>query len=197
MSVPLIILAAGASSRMRGRDKMLEDIGGVPLIRKQAETGLAFSDQVYVALPPRPHPRYAALEGLAVTCVEVADAANGMGASLRAGFTALPNGTTRAMLLLADLVEITTSDLRQVSDAESKYPHNVIWRGATQDGAPGHPILFDRSQFAAMMQLTGDTGGHQVINAAQGKVHLVPLPHDHARLDLDTPEDWAWWRARN
>jgi molybdenum cofactor cytidylyltransferase len=27
-------------------------------------------------------------------------------------------------------------------------------------------------------------------------VHLVPLKGDRALVDLDTPEDWADWRAR-
>ena len=33
--IPILILAGGASSRMQGRDKLLEDVDGVPLLRKQ------------------------------------------------------------------------------------------------------------------------------------------------------------------
>ncbi|PJE36025.1 nucleotidyltransferase family protein, partial [Pseudooceanicola lipolyticus] len=29
------------------------------------------------------------------------------------------------------------------------------------------------------------------------RVQLVPLPGQRARADLDTPEDWAAWRARH
>jgi len=33
--IPVLILAAGASSRMRGRDKLMEDVHGQPLLRHQ------------------------------------------------------------------------------------------------------------------------------------------------------------------
>ena len=194
MTLPILILAAGASSRMRGADKMLADIDGVPLVRRQAEMALTVSDQVFVALPSKPHPRYDALTGLNVTLVEVSDAADGMSASMKAGFSALPDHTKCVMVLLADLPEITGHDLRQVIDAKSQYPNNLIWRGATNTGKAGHPIIFDRTLFSEIAKLSGDTGGQSIIRAHQDKVHLVPLPDTHARMDLDTPEDWARWR---
>jgi molybdenum cofactor cytidylyltransferase len=43
--------------------------------------------------------------------------------------------------------------------------------------------------------LQGDSGGREVMAQAQGRILPVPLPADHARRDLDTPEDWAAWRA--
>ena len=68
IDLPIIILAAGASSRMRGRDKLLELVEGDPLLRRQAQMVRdVTSGPVIVALPPMPHPRYAVLKGLDVT----------------------------------------------------------------------------------------------------------------------------------
>ena len=90
-SLPVILLAAGASSRMRGRDKLMEDVDGQPLLRRQ--TRLAQSvGPVTVALPPAPHPRYTALTGLDIAPLPIPDAAEGMGASLRRAFADLPPG---------------------------------------------------------------------------------------------------------
>jgi CTP:molybdopterin cytidylyltransferase MocA len=194
MTLPIIILAAGASSRMRGADKLLEDVDGVPLIRRQVQIALQVSDDIYVAVPPKPHLRHQALDGSNVSRVEVIDAAEGMSASMRAGFAALKTGTTRAMLLLGDLPEITANDLRQVIDTMHKNPTKRIWRGATEDGAPGHPIIFDHALFADIAMLSGDAGGQSIIQANRDHVQLVPLPDQRARMDLDTPEDWALWR---
>ena len=70
LNIPIILLAAGQSSRMRGRDKLLEMVDGQPLLRRQAAMALAVTDApVLVALPAAPHPRYDAIEGLAVTPV--------------------------------------------------------------------------------------------------------------------------------
>lgn len=196
-SLPIILLAAGASSRMRGRDKLMEDVDGAPLLRRQAEKARAATvGQVLVALPPEPHDRYAALAGLDLRTVPVADAQEGMNASLRAAFAALPSGCPQAMLLLGDLPDLTTGDLVRVADAVAAHPESLVWRGVTAEGAPGHPIIFDASLFDAFQSLTGDEGGQAVVKQAKDRITLVPLPSDRARRDLDTPEDWAAWRAK-
>lgn len=194
--LPVIVLAAGASSRMRGRDKLMEEVGGRPLVRRQAEMARAVTTgPVLVALPPRPHARYDALRGLAVTPVEVAAAAEGMNASLRVAFGALPTGARAAMLVLGDLPELTENDLNSVLQAVDLKSDILVWRGATESGAPGHPIVFAAPLFPEFARLAGDGGGREVVRAAGDKVALIPLPGQHARRDLDTPEDWAEWRA--
>ena len=192
----IILLAAGASTRMRGRDKLLEQVDGMPLIRRQALMARAVTTgPVLVALPPAPHPRYAALAGLDVTPVPVAQASEGMNASLRCAFGALPVATPCAMLLLADLPELTENDLRTIAQAVDLDSEIKIWRGMTEQGAPGHPVVFHADLFDAFATLQGDTGGREVVAQAKGRVALIPLPGTRARLDLDTPEDWAAWRA--
>lgn len=196
--MPILLLAAGQSARMRGRDKLMERVEGRPLIRRQADIArAATSGPVIVALPPPPHPRHAALDGADVTRLPVADAAEGMNASLRAAFAALPPDTTLAMLLLGDLPELTAEDLAAVAQAASPETGALVWRGATADGKPGHPIVFAAPLFGEFARLSGDGGGREVVAAAGDRVQLVPLPGQRARADLDTPEDWAAWRARH
>ncbi len=194
---PIILLAAGQSSRMRGRDKLLEQVEGLPLLRRQAQMARAVTDgPVIVALPPHPHPRYGVLEDLDVTPLPVADAAEGMNASLRAAFAALPVGTTCAMVLLGDLPALTADDLHRVAAAVDLKSDTLVWRGATDEGAPGHPIMFHADLFGRIATLKGDSGGSEVVAFAGDRVQLVPLPGSRARLDLDTPEDWnAWHRG--
>ena len=195
-TLPIILLAAGQSTRMRGGDKLLEEVDGLPLIRRQAKIArAATSGPVIVALPPRPHARYDALDGLELTRLPVPGADEGMNASLRAAFAALPADAPAAMLLLADLPELTISDLNKVFQAADLSADTRVWRGATEDGKPGHPILFAAPLFGEFAKLKGDSGGRDVIAAAGDHVTLIPLPGQRARLDLDTPEDWAAWRA--
>ena len=194
--LPIILLAAGASSRMRGADKLLERVDGLPLLARQARMARAATrGPVIVALPPAPHPRYATLEGAGVTPLPVPAAAEGMSASLRTAIAALPPSTPAAMVLLADLPDLTAADLRAVLDAVDLAGPDLIWRGATDSGAPGHPIVFRADLFGALAELTGDSGGREVVAAAADRVRLVPLPGERARSDLDTPEAWAAWRA--
>ncbi|MEP2642419.1 nucleotidyltransferase family protein [Roseobacter sp.] len=193
--LPIILLAAGQSSRMRGADKLLEDIDGIPLLRRLADMACAVTrGSVLIALPHPPHPRYQCLDALAADRVAVPDAHEGMNASLRTAVAALPKDAPAAMLLLADLPDLTQDDLSTVLHAVDLTSDTLVWRGATQDGLPGHPIVFSAALFREFSTLVGDGGGRDIVAKAAGRVMLVPLPGDRARRDLDTPEDWANWR---
>ncbi len=191
---PILLLAAGRSSRMGGADKLTLPVSGTPLLRDRAMTALATGEPVFVALPSRDHPRAAHLADLPVTMLAATDAALGLAHTLRAAVAALPP-CDRFLILLADLPDITTADLQTVLAAPADHPDALIWRGATATGAPGHPVLFDASLRPHFATLTGDTGADPVIRTHRAQTVLVPLPKDNARRDLDTPADWAAWRA--
>jgi CTP:molybdopterin cytidylyltransferase MocA len=57
-------------------------------------------------------------------------------------------------------------------------------------------VIFPRDLWSDLARVTGDEGGRAVIQANKGRVRVIPLPGQMATLDLDTPEDWAAWRAR-
>ena len=182
----ILILAAGASSRMRGRDKLLEAVDGEPLLARQCRIAAATGRPVHVALPPAPHARRGLVGGAFI--VDVPRAADGIGRSIATGVAALRDAPA-ILLLLADLPELEAADLLAVLDA----PGAGLARGATADGAPGHPIRIPRAAYPDFLALTGDDGGRAAL--ARHDVTLVPLPGRRARLDLDTPEAWADWRA--
>lgn len=195
-AIPIILLAAGQSARMRGADKLAEEIEGEPLLRVMARRARAATDgPVLVALPPAPHPRYAMLDGLDVTPVPVDRADEGMNASLSTAMAILPEDAPAVMILLADLPDLQENHIRITLQAVAKYPDNLIWRGTTAGGNPGHPVVFARALFPELRTLTGDSGAQSVVKAHKDRVALIPLPGDAALNDLDTPEDWARWRA--
>jgi len=190
---PLLILAAGGSTRMRGGDKLLEDVDGMPLLRRQAKSALATNHPVFVALPQANHPRQDALQGLDVLCLIVPEAAEGMSGTMRGAVKQLP-GTGPFMLLLGDLVAIETADMQAIFQAHASYSDHLIWRGSTNVGKPGHPIIFDGSLRPDFDKLQGDGGGEALVNPLRAQTHLTPLQGGRARLDLDTPEEWEKWR---
>ena len=193
-TIAVILLAAGQSNRMRGRDKLMQHVDGMPLLRRSALRAMSVGP-VLVALPPSPHPRYGALDGLDLHQIAIPDAAEGMNASLRGALAQVPADVTAVMVLLADLPELTETDLHTVLQSVTDHPDCVIWRGATDDGTPGHPVVFDQSLFSELSDLQGDSGAQAVVRRYRHGLHLQRLPGQNALLDLDTPEDWARWRA--
>ncbi len=190
---PILILAAGNSSRMRGLDKLAQPVDGIPLLRHLTQQALNLGEPVFVALPRADHPRQALLAGLDITPIIVPDATEGMSGTMRGAVAQLPP-CQRFMMVLGDLAEIDATDMAAVLAAADRQP-GLIWRAATQDGAPGHPILFDASLIPQFANLHGDGGGETLVRPLKTQTVLVPLPGIRARRDLDTPEDWANFRA--
>ncbi len=190
----ILIPAAGASSRMRGSDKLLEEVEGKPLLRRQAIMALATGCAVVVTLPPDRPARGAALDGLAVTRVIVPDAALGLSVSLAAGLAAI-GPAPAVIVLLADLPEISAEDLNHLVARHRDLPEAIL-RATAQDGTAGHPVLFPAWVLPELGAMTGDSGARALLRGHADRVVAVALADRRAVTDLDTPEDWAAWRAR-
>jgi CTP:molybdopterin cytidylyltransferase MocA len=193
--IAIVVLGAGGSTRMRGRDKLLEEIDGVPLLRRQVMRALDTGMPVLVTLPVAPHERYAILQGLEVTTVPVPLANEGMAASMRAAIAALPAEIDAMMVVLGDMPDIEISDMNSVLKVVDIKSKNLIWRATTPDGAAGHPIVFSATLFDDLAALRGDQGGNAIVKAHSARTVSVALQGGRARTDLDTPEAWAQWRA--
>ncbi|WP_417586237.1 nucleotidyltransferase family protein [Pararhodobacter oceanensis] len=188
----LVLLAAGSSRRMRGGDKLLEPVGGVPLLRRQALACLQAVaggeiGAVAVTLAPARPARLAALEGLAITALPVPDAEAGMSASLKAAAHWAEGHAL--MVVPADMPELTAQDFHKMATAYD----GTSLRACDDAGVPGHPVIFPPEALPAFAALSGDEGARAILRAYPPE--LIPLPGKRATTDLDTPEDWAAWRA--
>lgn len=197
-TVHILIPAAGASSRMRGADKLMLDAGGMPLLRKVVQTALATGAPVVVTLPYGNSDRRKALAGMRLQIVEIPDPWQGMSRSLAIGVQAIEAGETGAddgvMVLPADMPDFTAKALFKVIAAFRASP-DLILRGAALD-RPGHPVIFPKALWRNLKALSGDEGGRLVVQSHQGLVKTLPLPGQMALTDLDTPEAWAEWTER-
>ncbi|MXQ07184.1 NTP transferase domain-containing protein [Alphaproteobacteria bacterium GH1-50] len=189
MSVPfLIIPAAGAASRMRGGDKLLEKIDGMPLLRRQAQAALGAGTAPMVLLREEDTARREALMGLRVVIETVSDAWKGMSATLRHG--AVRAAGRPLALLLPDVPGVTSAEIRAVLDA---FDGTHVTRATDPEGRPGTPIVFPPRLLDGFAFLKGDDGGRSLLIGEE--ITLVPFEDDRATRDLDTPEDWRRWRA--
>lgn len=188
MSVSILVLAAGASSRMLGRDKLTELVDGVPLLRRTVLRAMEVG-KVIVTLPVDSN-RATAINGLAVNSVFVPNATDGMSASIKAGLNEVPNDATGVMILPADMPELTSKDLQDATQ-QFELKRNIT-RGISPSGTPGHPVIFPRSTFKDLNSIEGDEGARAVL--CKYDVTSVTLPDGHSTVDLDTPEEWDAWR---
>lgn len=195
--VAAIVLAAGAGRRMRGVDKLLEEVDGEPVLARVARAALSSqADETVVVLPPGADGRRAALAGLGIGIVEAPEWSEGMAASLRSGLAAVQAKADAAVILLADMPEVGSGAIDRLIAAFDPDEGREIVRAVAADGTAGHPVLFGRRFFETLAALTGDRGAREVIRDAADFVTEVVTEGQGAVVDLDTPEAWAAWRAQ-
>ena len=191
-----IILAAGRSSRMRGTDKLLEEIDGVPQIARMAAAAVASDlDRVQIVLSPDTPLRKSVLDHLDVTVTLAPDAHKGMGASLQAGMAARHNNSDAVMVILADMPDLGARHINSLIAAFDPSEGRTIVQATSATGTPGHPVLFGKRFFESLGSVTGDMGARDILKEGKDFLVRVALPDAVATTDLDTPEDWENWRA--
>lgn len=182
---------------MRGRDKLLENVDGLPLLQRQIELALNCNVAVCVTLPAEPSARHRLMlpyETSGLSVISCLNANEGLAASIRAGVEwAQKAHLSGLMILLADLPEITLADLLTMITHAFATPQTIL-RACNQANEPGHPVIFPQRMFEKLMSLSGDRGANTLLN--NEPVDYIPLPDNHATTDLDTPEEWDAWQRR-
>ncbi|MFS8038436.1 NTP transferase domain-containing protein [Xanthobacter sp. AM11] len=183
-----VILAAGRSARMGGGvNKLLAEVGGVPVIRRVAQAALASRAQPVIVVTGHESERIAAaLAGLDVVLVHNGAHATGMASSLRAGIGAVPETAAGALVVLGDMPLLSPALLDRLMAAYAPQDGRFI-AVPVAGAARGHPVLWSRRYFADLCALEGDVGARHLLAANAEVVAEVPVTGEGAFLDVDTP----------
>lgn len=181
-----IVLAAGMSRRL-GRPKQLLRLGERPIVQHVVETALASSlDEVIVVLGAHAADVRTALDGIPVRFVINERYEAGQGTSLAAGVAAAGDADA-VVVLLGDQPGVKASTIDAVVAARREQDASIVM--AAYDDGRGHPVLFGREHFASLLDLSGDSGGREIIRQRPDRVVTVPV--DGATpADIDTEDDW-------
>jgi molybdenum cofactor cytidylyltransferase len=176
---------------MSPRNKLLEEIGGRPVIARVADTALASAARPIVVVTGFEAERVAeALRGLDVACVHNPDFVAGLSSSLRAGLAALPADCDGALILLGDMPFVEAGDLEALIDTFAAKDRNSICVPA-RHGRWGNPVLWGAAYFPEMMRLSGDAGAKRLLEVHRDHVTEVEAVSDGIFADVDLPSDLA------
>ena len=190
-----VVLAAGLSRRM-GRNKLLADLAGKPLLRHAVEAALASRlDPVIVVTGNEEAGVQEALAGLNVIFAHNEHFADGLSTSLQAGIAALPGDCDGALVLLGDMPGITPALIDRTIGAFNPVGNNAICVAA-RGGKRGHPVLWGRQFFAEIESLSGDTGAQALMARHAAQIAEVEAADDAPFTDIDTPEALAAYVGR-
>lgn len=186
-----VVLAAGTSSRMQGRYKLLLPFGAEPAIRRTVRALLdAGPEELLVVTGFNGRAVMAALEGLAVRFQSNPSYEEGQMTSVAAGVAALARPCDAIMICLADQVLLTPGDYRELVDAYAAMPHGSILV-PTHRGQRGNPVMFATGHAPQVMSGQRNPGCRKLIADHPDEVFVHAAEHDRFTTDMDTPEDYA------
>ena len=188
-----LVLAAGMSTRM-GRNKLLIEINGRPMVAHAADAALAAGlDPVVVITGHDAANVRAALADRDVVCIHNPDFVTGMLGSLKAGIRALPDEAEGAVVCLGDMPDVTAAHVTRLLAAFDGARRICV---PTSHGRRGHPVVLGRAHFPEILSLPNEVGARDVVRAHPEAVRQIDMDGDEAILtDLDTPESLAAHRA--
>jgi molybdenum cofactor cytidylyltransferase len=185
----LIVLAAGKSSRMHGRNKLLAKINRKPMIRRVVEAALSSQvDEVIVVLGWEADKVRDALSELPCRFVVNKNYEEGQSSSVKAGLKEVAEAAKAILILPGDIAMIDTRSINLVVN-EYNLGNSLIVVAAYR-GNPGHPILLSKELFDEVQEIDEQgLGLKSVLKNHAADVRLVETDHEYVLRDVDTPED--------
>jgi molybdenum cofactor cytidylyltransferase len=188
MSIGIIILAAGSSSRL-GQSKQLIKVDGKTLLEKTTQAALdSGAHPILVVLGNQASAHRKAIETLPVNIVINEDWSNGMGSSLKEGLQRLLKDypkTEGIIVTVCDQPYLTTNHLKKLISAYTNTSSEIV--ASHYKDTNGVPALFSKTLFQKLLQLEDDEGARKIIRQHDGTIEFVVF--EKGEIDIDTPDD--------
>lgn len=182
MDVRVVILAAGASTRMGGRPKALTPVGGeTALARMVAACAHAGLGTPVVVLGAHEAEVRESCGALAVEWVRNPRPEAGRTGSLKRALERV--GASAALVWPVDHPLVAAGTLRLLADAPAAVAVPV------HEGRRGHPIRLAGAALVEARSLADDAPLRDVVRRDPARVLEVPVDDPGVLANLDTPED--------
>ncbi len=187
MKIAGLLLAAGAGRRMGTPKALVRDPESVSWVVRTARLLVAAGcSPVVVVIGAAADQVRAELVAEPVELVEATDWAEGMGASLRAGLSALQerSAADAVVVVPVDTPGLTSAIVRRIS---ADVRRDALVR-AVYSGRPGHPVVLGRDHWAGVIATAaGDQGARAYLK--QHPPVEVECGDLADGMDVDTVED--------
>jgi molybdenum cofactor cytidylyltransferase len=197
LAVASIVLAAGRSSRMGERHKLLAQVGGASLVARVVDAALQSNlMSTSVVVGHRAHDLERELLGKDVTLVNSPNYERGLAESLKAGLASLAVRIDGVMILLADMPFVAGEHINALAD-EFNRARGIKIVVPVWEGRRGNPVIWPARYIPKMMTLRGDEGARSILQAcAESDVIRVIMSSDAVVIDVDTPAQLDAAQAR-
>jgi len=191
-----ILLAAGESSRMKGENKLIKEIKGIPLINYSIKNILASSVDEIVVVTGYESEKVENIIGKhkKIKFVYNKDFKNGISSSIKKGLNTISNKAEAFFICLGDMPNVNQNIYNKLIKSRFNYnkklrlEHKKEIIIPTFDGKNGNPVLFSKFMKDKIMLIEGDSGAKNIIELNKNKVLNVSFDNEAVILDFDIQE---------
>lgn len=186
-----VVLAAGRSLRMQGRNKLLLPFAGDPLVRRTVAVVLAAGMQETVVVTGYQGGEVVrVLADLPVTLQPNVRHEDGQMRSVAVGVAALVRSTDAILVCPGDMPWLTSADLRELMAAYAAHAEASSIVIPRFGGARGNPIVFAAAYAPEVAAGRGLIGCRKLAQQYPEETWYYEAAHDRYTTDLDTPDDY-------
>lgn len=172
-----------------GRNKMMLELEGEPLVRRAARSALEGGlDPLVVVIGHEPERVRHALRDLPCLFAENPHYRGATSSSLHRGLSSLPEDAAGAVILLADMPRVTGEMLIAVGTAAGEPGAYLVISRYGDVIAP--PFYFSRALFPELLAWSGGGAGKGIATRHQAQAQVLAWPPE-ALQDIDTEDDFA------
>ena len=184
-SIAIIVLAAGASTRL-GAPKQLLKYNGITLLRRTVETVLlSKTKSVHMVFGFEAEKMQLEIAGLPVDVVVNPNWRRGISTSIRSGILSLEPNIDAAIIALCDQPKLSTDILNTLIDTYTSTRAPVVT--CKYAGTIGVPAMFDRRIFTELLSLEGNLGAKKIIERYMKE--RIEIDFLGGEIDIDTIAD--------
>ena len=182
-------MAAGTTQRI-GKQKLLLDFKGKPVLRRVLEAALASDlDEVVCAVRDVSEVQQRiSLKHDKLRWVCNKKAPEGQSTSVIAGLKAISPQSEAAFFLVGDQPLVKRDLIDGLIDLFRKTAALIV--APTFQGQTRNPVLFHKDLFPEFLKLTGDRGGRRLIEKYKDKTVFLEWKEEAPFLDVDRWEDY-------
>ena len=193
-----ILLAAGESSRMKGENKLIKEINGIPLINYSVKNilGSSIDELVIVLGHEKSIIQNIIKENKKIKFVYNDNYKSGIASSIKKGLGNIAKKAEAFFICLGDMPNVNQNIYNKLIKTRFNY-NKKLPPGKkkeiiipTYEKKYGNPILFSKFMKKNIMNINGDLGAKKIIEMNKNKILYVPVKNHGITLDYDTEEDF-------
>ena len=186
--ISAILLAAGQSKRMRGENKLIKKIDGIPLIKHSVENILSSSiNELIIVLGYQKE----IIEKLInknkkIKFVFNKDFESGMASSIKVGLNYMSKNAEAFFICLGDMPMVKSDIYNQL--IKSRNQKDILV--PTYNNQQGNPVLFSKSMKEKITSIKGDVGAKKILELNKNKTLNLEINNKSIIKGFNTEEDF-------